>query len=154
MRIKTVSLLLLILAEPVSGALSGVQTRPVQIELVLLPANGGSWTGDERQTSSGQVIITVRQTAAGVYVAVQRQEERDGSGNVGAACRPVAVLTDMEGLKRFFKTLPAGSTVELNGTCMPVVPIDKDPLSSAGALKELREEAARCGIKFTVYRAG
>jgi hypothetical protein len=153
MSVKTVGLLLLILAEPGSGALSGVETKPVQIELVLLPANGGSWTGDERQTSSGQVI-TVRQTAAGVYVAVQRQEERDGSGNVAAACRPVAVLTDMEGLKRFFKTLPAGSTVELNGTCMPVVPIDKDPLSSAGALKELREEAARCGIKFTVYRAG
>lgn len=156
MRVRTTELIILVLVMALSAgrAMTGAERKPVHIELMLLPANDLPETCEWSKTATGDVM-TCRPTAAGVYVAVQGQEA-DGASGIGLAPgRPIAVLTDMEGLKRFVKRLPAGSTVDLNGSCiLSNVDPAKDPLPTRGAIHELREYASEYGVTFTLHSGG
>jgi len=117
--------------------------EPSQVTVVV---EGGYDTGSETDTFS------TRPPEHGALVAMEMDCSRTGPDSCQPR-RPRAVLTTVEGLKRFIEGLPAGTRVEWNPGCLGPWPREH-PLSGSGASEEIEAFAARHRVKFVIHKAG
>ncbi|HEV3072772.1 MAG TPA: hypothetical protein VHB47_00020 [Thermoanaerobaculia bacterium] len=126
-----------------------------RVELSLLVLDDKPRNATVRQESTGDVVsetITIQAPERGAFVATRMECDSSGLG----PCRPgwpMAVLTTVEGLKRFIAALPPGATVEWNVSCMGPFP-RQHPLSASGAGAEIEKFAAQHRVTFVINKAG
>ena len=125
----------------------------VELRLLVLDEESLRWTSHEE--TQGEVVreeITFLPPERGAFVAM----EMDCGPAAPGPChpgRPLAVLTTLEGLKRFLAALPPGSSVEWGLSCMGPWPREY-PLSTSEASAEVERFAAAHHVKFVIYKAG
>lgn len=126
-----------------------------RVELSLLVLDDEPRNATVLQESTGDLVretISMQAPERGAFVATRMDCDSSGRG----PCRPgwpMAVLTTVEGLKRFIAALPPGASVEWNVSCMGPLP-RQHPLSASGAGAEIEKFAAQHRVTFVIHRAG
>jgi hypothetical protein len=139
----------------VPGTPAACEPPAARFELSLLVLDDEQRSATVRQVGTGDVIreeIIMQAPERGAFVATRMNCDSSGLGPCRPG-RPMAVLTTIEGLKRFIAELPPGTSVEWNVSCLGPYP-RQHPLSASGAGHEIEKFAAQHQVTFVIHRAG